>query len=430
MSALYLLLGLLVLAYVGSILVSGRAIAGYGLPSGSEYLLLGILVGPHVLGGLDAATTRSFEPVVQAALCWLTLVIGASYGYVEERRVRGKNLVLGVFVTLLCAAVVAVVVASVARYLLHETARDAALLSIGFAAVSCETTRHAVRWVALRHDAKGPLADLVADVAEADDIVPILLVAVLFALAPAGPRAIDIPPAVGAVGSVAIGLLLGALLAAMLRTSYGPTEVWGLLLGATLLGVGTIARVGLSAVTTTFMMGLAMVALSRHGADLRARLGATEHAVLLPTLMLAGVHVDPRLSWQAWALVGVALAARVIMKWLTGRLVLFRGPAPAGASPHAALGLGLLPTGALTLAIGLSCALRLKAEAGALVLAAAAANVLFGELVGPASLRRALERAGEIGATPESHRAATPASERTPGPGSGRDIAPGGGATS
>jgi Kef-type K+ transport system membrane component KefB len=361
------------------------------------------LVGPHVLGGLDAATTRSFEPVVQAALCWLTLVIGAGYGYVGQRRVKLGNLALGVVVTLLAAAVVAIAVATVARFALGFGARDAALLSLGIAAVSCETTRHAVRWVALRHAAKGPLSDLVADIADADDIVPVLLVALLFALAPAGPRAVLIPAAAGALGSVGIGLALGALLAAMLRSSHGPTEVWGLLLGSTLLGVGTIARLGLSAATTTFMMGFALVSLSRHGADLREKLGQTEHAVMLPTLMLAGVHLDPRLSWHAWSIVGVALAARVAMKLLTGRLALFRGPtARTPAPPHAALGLGLLPTGALTMALGLACALRLKAETGALVLTAAAAQVLFGELVGPSSLRRALERSGEITRAPTS----------------------------
>ena len=37
----WLRLGLLLRAYLGSNLVSGRAIRGFGLPSGSEYLVLG-----------------------------------------------------------------------------------------------------------------------------------------------------------------------------------------------------------------------------------------------------------------------------------------------------------------------------------------------------------------------------------------------------
>ena len=38
---IWLLLGLLLIAYLGSNLVGGRAIRGFGLPSGSEYLVLG-----------------------------------------------------------------------------------------------------------------------------------------------------------------------------------------------------------------------------------------------------------------------------------------------------------------------------------------------------------------------------------------------------
>ena len=51
MNAIAFLLGLLVLAYLGSILVGGRTIRGFGLASGAEYLVLGFVLGPQVLVG-------------------------------------------------------------------------------------------------------------------------------------------------------------------------------------------------------------------------------------------------------------------------------------------------------------------------------------------------------------------------------------------
>ena len=45
--------------------------------------------------------------------------------------------------------------------------------------------------------------------------------------------------------------------------------------------------------------------------------------------------------------------------------------------------------------VGFACAFRFESAVGVALLAAAA-NVLFGEVVGPASLRAALTRAGEI----------------------------------
>ena len=71
MNALLLLMGLLVLSYIGSFLVGGRALRGVGLPSGAEYVALGFLLGPHVLGIVERSMLVSFEPIVQVALGWL-----------------------------------------------------------------------------------------------------------------------------------------------------------------------------------------------------------------------------------------------------------------------------------------------------------------------------------------------------------------------
>ena len=188
-------------------------------------------------------------------------------------------------------------------------------------------------------------------------------------------------------------LALNALIAALVRRELRPTEVWRLLLGSVLLGIGTLTRVGLATITTTFAMGLALTQLSRHRAELRHALTRTEHAVLLPTLMLAGAHLTLDLTWQATLFVGVALVSRLIAKLLSGALLQSFEPARRAGSW---LGLGLMPSGALTMAVGLACSFRLPSATGTLVLAVAAANVLFGELVGPASLRRALARVGEI----------------------------------
>ena len=70
MSASELLLGLLVLAYFGGILVGDRTIRGFGLPSGSEYLLLGLAVGPRALGIVHSALIDAFTPVLLVGSSW------------------------------------------------------------------------------------------------------------------------------------------------------------------------------------------------------------------------------------------------------------------------------------------------------------------------------------------------------------------------
>jgi hypothetical protein len=92
--------------------------------------------------------------------------------------------------------------------------------------------------------------------------------------------------------------------------------------------------------------------------------------------------------------VGVALAARFGAELLRGLFFssLLRAARPAGPS----LGLGMLSSGSISLAFAFTLAVRSPGPAGDAVLLLAAAGVLFGELIGPAMLRRSLDRAGEI----------------------------------
>src|SRR5687768_8714786 len=107
MSGIEVLLGLLVVAYVGSMLVGGRTIRGFGLPSGAEYLVLGVVVGPHVLGLLPRSTVRGLEPILLCAAAWLALVAGLGYLLVGNRRVKLVRALIGVLTAALVAAAVA-----------------------------------------------------------------------------------------------------------------------------------------------------------------------------------------------------------------------------------------------------------------------------------------------------------------------------------
>src|SRR5262249_11838901 len=101
-----LLMGLLVLSYIGSFLVSGRAIRGFGLPSGAEYVRLGVALGPHVLGIVEPSMLEAFAPVAHVALGWLALIIGLDYGFVEGHRVRFTSVVGSSLIALLTGSAV------------------------------------------------------------------------------------------------------------------------------------------------------------------------------------------------------------------------------------------------------------------------------------------------------------------------------------
>jgi len=232
------------------------------------------------------------------------------------------------------------------------------------------------------------------ELAHVDSLLPLVAVAVLFALDPSRDVVCPMPlwqwPAV-TVGSA---ILLGAGAALLLRSEIATEDAWGVLFGVSLLAIGVAARLALATLTTTFFMGIAVAALSSHRRELRAMVGPTERPVLLPALLLAGARLDfratPALPWLA----AVAIGARVAAKILVG-CVLCAGSRSARKA-GVLVGLSLMSSGSLAICVGLAFALRFPGTVGDTVLAVAVLSAIVGELLGPARLRRSLLAAGEI----------------------------------
>lgn len=414
MSAIALLMGLLVLSFLGSLIVGGRA--ARGLPSGVEYLGLGFLVGPYALGLVERPMIREFEPIVQVALGWLAFVVGLDFGRVDGRRVRSGSMALGIAGAALTGVGVAAATHE-ALQVLHVPGIDRAsgmLLAAGAGAVTAETTRFAVQWVTSRWNAKGPVSKLLGELGASDDFAPLVAVGAIFSFSPIAGTAMILPAWGWFAASILLGALLGTVTALLLRGAEG-AAVWGALVGTLLLGVGTAVRFGLSTIFVTFVMGIALAAVSPTRRTLRRMVGATERAILYPMLLLAGAHLDPRSVMEnrtLGAVVALILLARIVGKLVSGMIVGYAVPAarPAGAG----LGIVLLSSGPITISVGFAFALRFPGTVGDTLLVIAAASNVLGELVSTFALKRLLTHVKEI--VPP---APAPASERS----STRDLA-------
>jgi len=392
-SAIALLMGLLLLSYLGSLIVRGRAT--HGLPSGVEYACLGFVVGPHALGLVDRAMIDDFSPVIHVALGWLAFVVGLDFGRVEGRRVRKRAMVLGIA----CALITGLVVGLATFWLLsiaHVAGIErtgALVLAAGAGAVTAETTRFAVDWARARYDAKGPVSALLFEIAASDDLAPLVVLGAIFSVSRPAGLSVELP-AIGWFGvSVALGGLLGTVTALLLRSAEG-YAVWGALLGTLMLGVGTAERFGLCSIFVTFVMGVALAAASPARRVLRTMVGATERSVLLPMLLLAGARIDLNPLFQSRMLVvviAVLLIARVTGKLLSGLLV------RAAAAPALGkfVGVVLIASGPISISSGLVLALRFPGPIGDTLLVAAVVSAILGEFVSTFALKRLLFRIGE-----------------------------------
>jgi hypothetical protein len=388
-----LLLAVLAIAYVGSMLMQGRALRGVGLPSGTEWVLLGFALGSHALAVVDRDLLVAFEPIAAVAIGWQAFALGARFGRPGDERTDTRSLFFGFLFSLVAGSLVAASAWFSLRYVPSLVPQDRLLISIGAGLVSCELTRHAVTWVVERYAARGPLASFVTGVSEGSAILPLLGCAVPFALV--APRTELAIPVWGlALMTFGLGLVLALMCAALISLEASGPRTWGVLLGAALLGTGISFRFGFSPLAAMFALGLSLAALSKKRAEVHAMLARTEHPVRLPILLLCGAHIDLYVH-QRFALV---IAAAVLARLLGASLLAWPLGRASGSTKHETRSLirSLLPTGAITMTIGLAYALRFPGRVGTVVLLIAAAQTVLGELLGPLALRRALDTAGEL----------------------------------
>lgn len=392
MTSIAHLLGLLLLAYIGSFLVGSHSIRGFGLSSSVEYVVLGFLLGP-VLGLVDRDALRVFDPLTHLAIGWLSLLVGLGYGHVGGAWVRLRSGVAGSVIALLTFGSIFGLLWALLPWLAPALAvRDRYLLAAGVAVACTETTRHAVRWVVERYQASGALARLFAEMADVEDMIPILVSAAVFALNP--PPSSPLPPLASAPLSLGLGAGMGLLTAALLGKEFRLDESWRLLLGSSLLTIGLSVQAKMSPLTTLFAMGVALSAASRHRAEIVEMTAPTERAVLLPALLVAGARLDVSSNPIVPAVALLAVGARLAVKLLCG--LGLRAALPEARAGRFWMGLSLVPAGGLAISIGLAFSLRFPGLLGDAALASAAAAALLGEFIGPPALRATLLHSGEI----------------------------------
>jgi hypothetical protein len=416
--SLLLLMGLLLVAYLGAFLFGGeRAVSGVGLPSNVEWVVLGVALGPVALGVVSRSLVDAVQSVVTVGLAWLMLTAGVHYAATDRGRVRFVRILAALpWASVTAGAVFAAAWFAVPR-LAPELLPRRLVLCLALASVSCETTRHVMRWVRERYGARGPLLDLLEDIASGEDIVPIVLLVALFAVA----RESRLPwlgPGALAGVTVGLGVVLGGLCALLLGREFRLRESWGTVLGISLLGIGVSAMVGLPFVVVSFLIGAVLVTVSRHADEVRAMLGPTERGAVLPVLIVCGVRIEVHQLAHTLAIFAVVLGARIASKIVLARVLVTFSPDARAAGGM--LGFGMLSSGSLTMSIGLMCAIAFRGPVGDTVLAVAAALCVAGELLGPPALRASLRRAGELqpkAAEPISEARATSATPAAhPGP--------------
>ena len=369
--------------------------------TGTHFLFLGLLLGPHVLGLLTQESIRQLFPLLGLGLGW----IGFLFGLQLDRR----NLVHfppAYHLVALGQALLTLILFLGLGWLglgaFGVVDRVEYLLLAGAAATACVSTPAGIALVSTNFLVKGKVRDLLFFVASLDALVGIVALQVIYSLFP--PRSVvggyaPDPALEWTLVALGLGIVCGILFLWLTRPRPGAEELVLFLLGMAAFSSGAALQLQLSPLFVSVTMGAVVANLSPDPHRIYRVLQQWEKPIYVIFLMLAGALLDFPTVW----VVPLALAYALLRATgkLLGNLVMVRA-VPLSFRPPKRFGLGLLPQGGISLAMAISGVLTYTGlairglDGVAILFSVVVLGVVLSELTGPFFTRNILLRAGEI----------------------------------
>ncbi|MFN7918053.1 MAG: cation:proton antiporter [Vicinamibacterales bacterium] len=376
-------------------LLAGHLVRVVRIPEVTGYLLAGVVLGPSVLGWLSEENLISMSVFSEVALGLILFSVGTVFEFALFRRI-GRHVLL---LTLGESAAAAALVTG-GMLALGQPWQVALLLGTIATATAPASTLMVIR----ESDSAGPLTDSLLGVVAVNNVFCItafsIAAAAIELMTPGGAAGFLVSFYRSAyllawqlVGSVALGFLIGLLLAGWSSQVTESGEVLILLAGSILLCVGVSRALDLSPFVASLAVGATMVNLAERSSHLAEALSATDPPFYAIFFVIAGAELDTSLvpAMGAAGLVyvvgragGKLLGARAMARWLG-----------LDRNIQQYLGLSLLAQAGLAIGLTLSVNARfpgVATQVSTIVLA----SVAIYEMIGPVSTRFALGRAGEV----------------------------------
>lgn len=395
-----LLVGLLFLSYLGSSFGSkGRF--RLATRSGVEHVVLGLALGPLLLGFIERTWAETFEPIVLVGAAWLGFVAGARWHTDElssswTSQLRG--LLFGVLVVGLFVAVFWGVLVLAPDLLRHGNSEQSYLL-LGMLMTLSFATPGSVTALLARYTIPERTQIQLTRAAQVVPFFPVAGAMLVFGL---DSYWIETKPLhIVLIGSVLtpvlVGVLLGLITAGLISRFVHAEQAWGVILGTTLLGTGFSLRLGLSTVATLFFIGLTLSVFRSVRPALKVLTDTTERPVLLPVALLLGATLRANVSAQVMASLCLLLAIRIVAVWFGGWFAQLGSKEPGLGGTFGFL---LTMPAALPVALGSESSLRGTSSLHMPLLILACVSLVVHEVLGQLAMRT-LDPAQRISKLPE-----------------------------
>ncbi|MEZ4387387.1 MAG: cation:proton antiporter [Candidatus Krumholzibacteriia bacterium] len=387
------LFGLAVLTAGG--LVAGEAARRVRLPAVTGQIMVGVLLGPSVLGVFDHAAAHALTPVVTFALGLIAMAVGSHlHLYHLESALRRLGWLVALEMTIPPLLVYAAV-----RILGGGNWVFGVLL--GTLAIS--TAPATLVAIVKESRARGVFVSTLMAAVALNNIACILLFEIAYTVVSVstdpsvGLSRIFLAPLLQLGGAVLIGGAVGMGMVAFTRRVFAPDRLATATLVALLFAVGLAKAVGISELLACLFLGATLANTVPEKEEVGHRAFASfEPALLAIFFTLAGLELDLGMLGPAGGLALVVVGARAAGKVLAGYLAMTIARAPLSMRQN--LGWALVPQAGV--AVGLLLKVRegdVSDAVGQIFLVVGVSTVMLNEIIGPLTTRWAIRRSGEEG---------------------------------
>ena len=376
-------------------LMAGHLVKVIRVPEVTGYLLAGVALGPSALGWVSHENLTALEIFSEVALGLILFSIGSIFEFGLIRRIGRSVLLLTLIESMLaCGTVIAVMLLGGQQW------QVALLLGV----IAMETAAASTLMVMRECNAKGPLTETLTGIIALNNIFCLIgfgIASAVIGLANGTGEPLSFwqavytavyPPLWRLIGSVALGYLIGLMLAAWASQVHEHGEMLLLLTGCILLCVGVSILLDVSSMIASLAVGATLINLSARTRQLFSSLSRTDPPLYAIFFVIAGADLDITLLGSIGVLGLLYVAGRALGKVFGARW----GSRKLGLSREMQrwLGLGLMAQAGL--AIGLTLIInRQLPEYAPIVTTIVLSSVIIYEIVGPISARFAIIGSGE-----------------------------------
>jgi len=359
--------------------------------TGTEFLFLGLLLGPQFLDLFDREIQMGLAPLSGLLLGWIGMIFGFQFEISKLRRFPLEHLLAAVLEGVLTLTLVFVPVLLTLHFVAYIPGPMKIAISLTLAAAAACTAQSGLALMA--PDCIGRCRDslnILRYFSSIDGLGALLIFGLAFYFH--APSFSEVSLTVVGRGilftlGASVGLMLLFALFVSLRRPV--SELTLVVIGMTVLTSGMASALNFSPLLINFFVGFWIVNLSREKERIYQILVTVEKPSYLLLLVFLGAGLQFKSAW-VFLLAGGYCLCRLLGKFLSAFLITWLTPGLRRHPPN--LGFGLLAQGGLPLAILLDFQQAFRSDITTVVISVSLVAVIYNEFLSPYFLNRLLAR--------------------------------------